>query len=168
MPQDFVQILLGFAIVIVGAAGAYAIASIASFYKSKRQQLLNDIESSNLIKYNAIAKEAVHTVDNIVMNVVTQLDDTVKKELLAATSDGKLTDEEKTKLKNMALGLINEQISETIKDFSSAIIGNLDSYISTVIENCVTTIKEEKMDLDDDDDFNGPYIDPSNGIYISD
>lgn len=162
MSNDFIQILLGLAIVLVGAAGAYAITAIASFYKSKREQLLNDIEQTNLVKYSAIAKDAVETVDRIVYNVVNELDDTVKKEILKATSDGKLTDEEKTRLKDMALKLINEQISDSIKEFATSIVGNLDSYISTIIENCVTEIKSDKES--DIPNFFGTISEPCNKV----
>lgn len=144
MSNDFMQIIIGLTIVILGAAASYAISTIASYYKSKREQLLNDIEQTNLVKYSAIAKSAVETIDTIVMNVVTQLDDTVKKEILAATSDGKLSDEDKEKLKNMAIDIINLEIADPIKEFAASIVGNLDAYISTAIENCVTELKADK------------------------
>lgn len=144
MSNDFIQIILGLTIVVLGAAASYAIATIASYYKSKREQLLNDIEQTNLVKYSAIAKAAVETIDTIVMNVVTELDDTVKKEILAATSDGKLTDEEKEKLKKLAMDTINLEIADPIKEFAASIVGNLDAYISTAIENCVTELKTGK------------------------
>lgn len=144
MSNDFMQIIIGLTIVVLGAAASYAIATIASYYKSKREQLLNDIEQTNLVKYSAIAKAAVETIDTIVMNVVTQLDDTVKKEILATTSDGKLSEEEKTKLKNMAIDIINREIADPIKEFAASIVGNLDEYISTAIENCVTELKAGK------------------------
>ena len=144
MSNDFIQIILGLTIVVLGAAASYAIATIASYYKSKREQLLNDIEQTNLVKYSAIAKSAVETIDAIVMNVVTELDDTVKKEILAATSDGKLTDEEKEKLKKLAMDTINLEIADPIKEFAASIVGNLDAYISTAIENCVTELKADK------------------------
>lgn len=161
MSNDFIQIILGLTIVLIGAAASYAIATIASYYKSKREQLLNDIEQSNLVKYSAIAKSAVETIDTIVMNVVTQLDDTVKKEILAATSDGKLSEEEKTKLKNMAMDIINREIADPIKEFAASIVGDLDAYISTAIENCVTELKAGKNPFT----ISMPY---DSGAYIND
>lgn len=161
MSNDFIQIILGLTIVLIGAAASYAIATIASYYKSKREQLLNDIEQSNLVKYSAIAKSAVETIDTIVMNVVTQLDDTVKKEILAATSDGKLSEEEKTKLKNMAMDIINSEIADPIKEFAASIVGDLDAYISTAIENCVTELKVGKNPFT----ISMPY---DSGAYIND
>ena len=167
MSNEFIQILLGLAIVLVGSAGAYAISTIASFYKSKRDQLIAEIETSNIIKYSKIARDAVYTVDEIIGNVVNELDDTVKKEILASTEDGKLTDEEKTKLKDMAIELINKEVSESIKDFATSIVGDLDSYISTVIENKVTQLKADK---DDDIIFSLPecsYESVNDNEYIS-
>jgi len=161
MSNDFIQIILGLTIVLIGAAASYAIATIASYYKSKREQLLNDIEQSNLVKYSAIAKSAVETIDTIVMNVVTELDDTVKKEILAATSDGKLSEEEKTKLKNMAMDIINREIADPIKEFAASIVGDLDTYISTAIENCVTELKAGKNPFT----ISMPY---DSGTYIND
>lgn len=167
MSNEFIQILLGLAIVLVGSAGAYAISTIASFYKSKRDQLIAEIETSNIIKYSKIARDAVYTVDEIIGNVVNELDDTVKKEILAATEDGKLTTIEKVNLKNKAIELINKEVSESIKDFATSIVGDLDSYISTVIENKVTQLKADK---DDDIIFSLPecsYESVNDNEYIS-
>lgn len=146
MSNDFMQVLLGLAVVIVGAAGAYAISTIASFYRSKRDQIMSEIETSETFKYNQMARDAVITIDRIVTNVVNQLDDTMKKEILAASADGKLTEEEKDRLKNLAVCIINEQVSDSVKEFASLLIGDLDIYITTTIENKVTKLKEEKLD----------------------
>lgn len=146
MNNEFIQILLGLAIVVIGTAGAYAITSIAAFYKSKRDQILEDLESTKLFKNNDIAKDALKFIDSIIFNVVSELDDTIKKDLLKATEDGKLTDEEKAMLKNKALELVKSQISDPIKEAATVLVGDIDSYISTVIENQVTEIKAEKDD----------------------
>lgn len=147
MNNEFVQILLGIAIVAIGAAGAYAITAIASYYKSKREQLLNELQENSIIKYNKAAREALDTVDMIIFNVVSELEDTVKKEILQASSDGKLTDDEKERLKDVAMKTINTEIGEPVKEFAKHLVGNLDNYISTVIENCVTSLKtEDKKD----------------------
>lgn len=146
MNNEFIQILLGLAIVVIGTAGAYAITSIATFYKSKRDQILEDLESTKLFKNNDIAKDALKFIDSIIFNVVSELDDTIKKDLLKATEDGKLTDEEKAMLKNKALELVKSQISDPIKEAATVLVGDIDSYISTVIENQVTEIKAEKDD----------------------
>ena len=144
MKSEFIQILLGLAIVVIGAAGAYAISVIASYYKSKKDQIIGQIESNKYIKNNELAKEALRIIESIVSNVVEELDDTVKKEILKATEDGKLTDEEKTNLKNTAMDLIKSEISDPVKEAASSIIGDLNNYISTLIENRVTQLKEEK------------------------
>ena len=152
MNNDFIQILIGLAIVIIGAAGSYAIATLASYYKTKREQLLNELQENSIIKYNKLAKEALDTIDTIVFNVVSELDDTVKKEILKTTSDGKLTEDEKESLKNMAMKMVNEQIADPIKELATHTVGNLDNYISTIIENCVTSLKAEPMDVTTEDD----------------
>lgn len=148
MKTEFIQVLLGIAIVVIGVAGAYAITAVAAFYISKREELLKEAESLAFIRNNDLAKEAVELIDNIIHNVVLQLDDTVKKELLAATKDGKLTEEEKIRLKNMAVDLVMDQIAEPLKEKASSIIGELPVYISTVIENYVTRLKAQK-EMDD-------------------
>lgn len=149
MNADFIQILLGLAIVVIGAAGAYAISVIASYYKTKKDQIIGQIENHKFVKDNELAKDALRTIDMIVSNVVNELDDTIKKEILKATEDGKLTDSEKEMLKTKAMDLIKSEISEPVKQAASSLIGNLDNYISTLVENRVTENKEE----DDDDIF---------------
>ena len=146
MKNDFIQILLGLAIVIIGATGAYAISVIASYYRTKKDQLMNQIMSNKYIEDNEIAKDALKTIEMIVSNVVNELDDTVKKEILKTTEDGKLTEEEKTDLKNTAMELIKSEISDPVKQAASSIIGDLNNYISTLIENRVTKLKDEKVE----------------------
>jgi hypothetical protein len=146
MKNDFIQILLGLAIVIIGATGAYAISVIASYYRTKKDQLMNQIMSNKYIEDSEIAKDALKTIEMIVSNVVNELDDTVKKEILKTTEDGKLTEEEKTDLKNTAMELIKSEISDPVKQAASSIIGDLNNYISTLIENRVTKLKDEKVE----------------------
>lgn len=169
MNSEFLQILLGLAIVVIGAAGAYAISVIASYYKSKKDQILKQIENNKFVKDNELAKDALRTIDMIVSNVVEELDDTMKKEILKATEDGKLTDEEKTNLKNTAMELIKSEISDPVKQAASSLIGDLNNYISTLIENRVTQLKDEKAYgitvpncFDDDSVTYSGYIDTIN------
>lgn len=161
MNADFIQILLGLAIVIIGATGAYAISVIASYYRSKKDQIIGQIENHKFVKDNELAKDALRTIDMIVSNVVSELDDTMKKEILKATEDGKLTDEEKTNLKNTAMELIKSEISEPVKEAASSLIGDLNNYISTLIENRVTELKEESIFVSDNLPFDN--IDPGFG-----
>jgi hypothetical protein len=149
MKADFIQILLGLAIVVIGAAGAYAISVIASYYKTKKDQIIGQIENHKFVKDNELAKDALRTIDMIVSNVVSELDDTIKKEILKATEDGKLTDSEKEMLKTKAMDLIKSEISEPVKEAASSIIGDLNNYISTLIENRVTELKEESIFVSD-------------------
>ena len=87
--------------------------------------------------------DAMKQVVEIVSNIVNALNDTYKKELIAASSDGKLTEEDKILLRNKALELIDAEVSEPLKDLISTVIGDFGEWVRTLLENAVTAAKKK-------------------------
>lgn len=141
---NFVQILLGLVIVCLGVAGAYIISAIASYYNKKRDEIANDISSTINKTNNTNIDTAIKRVMTIVDNVVKALNETYKQDLLKATEDGVLTDEEKKLLRDKAVELIKAEVSDGVKDILQDVIGNFDEWIKTLIELAVAANKKKK------------------------
>ena len=141
---NFVEILVGLVIVCLGTAGAYIITTIASYYKSKKQEITNNISAAVNKTNNTNIDTAIKRVMTIVDNVVNALNETYKKELLEACEDGKLGEDEKKMLRNKALQLINAEVGDGIKDILKDVVGNFDEWVKTLIELAVTAAKPKK------------------------
>jgi len=77
--------------------------------------------------------------------VVADLNATVKPELQAALADGKLTDEEKKYLKDLALARLKDMLGKhglsTIQSVIGVWLPSIDTYLSGVIEQSVSAAK---------------------------
>ena len=143
MEPTFLDIIIGIAIVAIGAAGAYAITAFASYFKSRKAELESFIYTNEVVANNDQVKNALETLSTIVDNVVNALNSTFKKELLNATSDGKLTKEDGKLLRDKAVELVIAEVADPMKDLLSDTIGNLSEYVKTLIENSVEKAKKK-------------------------
>lgn len=140
---SFIEILLGLVIVCLGVAGSYIISTIASYYKSKRNEIVSNVSSAVNKTNNTNIDTAIKRVIGIVDNVVNALNDTYKKELLEATADGKLDDVEKKMLRDKALELVKVEVGDGVKDIIKDVIGDFDEWVKTLIELAVTASKKK-------------------------
>ena len=143
MEPTFLDVIIGIAIVAIGAAGAYAITAFASYFKSRKAELESFIYTNEVVANNDQVKNALETLSNIVDNVVNALNSTFKKELLSVTSDGKLTKEDGKLLRDKAVELVIAEVADPMKDLLSDTIGNLSEYVKTLIENSVEKAKKK-------------------------
>lgn len=84
-----------------------------------------------------VAINALDAVDSIVAAVVGNLSQTAVKEMRAASKDGHLSKEEKTKLKRFARDEAMRLISKEVAKAASNAVDSLDSYLSKRIEEQV-------------------------------
>ena len=143
MELSFLDIIIGIAVVAIGAAGAYAITTFASYIKSKKVELESFICTNEVVANNDQVKNALETLSTIVDNVVNALNTTYKKELLSVTSDGKLTKEDGKLLRDKAVELVIAEVADPMKILLSDTIGNLSEYVKTLIENSVEKAKKK-------------------------
>ena len=141
--SDAVNVVLSIMIVAVGAAIAYGITVVANYFNAKKEDILACIDEMSEQSKNMRIDDAMKKVVEIVSNIVNALNDTYKKELIAASSDGKLTEEDKILLRNKALELIDAEVSEPLKDLISTVIGDFGEWVRTLLENAVTTAKKK-------------------------
>lgn len=145
MPAEISNILAPISsllIIAIGLVAAYAITKFASYWQKKSEEIENNIENGlSDSKINWLTFLMGHLLD-VVDAVVMEINDTVKKKILEASKDGKLTEEEKQDLLDTAINLVKEEIPEAALDELSEIVGDIDMFIQTKIENAVTNQKE--------------------------
>jgi len=89
---------------------------------------------------NSAYSDAVDIVEDVSANVVSCLMQTVVDGIKEKSADGKLTEDEKTEIKQMAVTAVREQLSENV--IQTIGVDKLDIMISTMIESAVRTIKQ--------------------------
>ncbi|MBZ4649160.1 hypothetical protein [Thermosipho sp. (in: thermotogales)] len=92
---------------------------------------------------NEKIQEAIQITENAAYDVVMGLEQTVVSDLLKASSDGKLTEEDKIMLKNNALVTLKSRIKPHVKNSLQLVYDNLDKYFEDLLE---TTVKEVKTE----------------------
>lgn len=149
--NPYIETILGGVIILLGVAGAYLITKIASYWSSKRDSIINDITANFGFTNNEFMKVLLDHVANVVDDVVAAMNTKFKPELIAATKDGKLTDEDKVTLRDKALELIMTELPESIWDELSSVIGDSEEYVKTLIEKSVEAQKPLSEITSDDD-----------------
>ena len=88
------------------------------------------------------AQIAINTIDNIITDTVKEVETTMKKQMLEAAEDGKLSSDEKKALKaNAKYAAINALKIEVI-EASQALIPDLGKYVDSKIESIIFDIKK--------------------------
>ncbi len=96
---------------------------------------------------NRIA-QALAVLDQIVIDVVKELNQTVVEDLKKARSDGKLTADEAAQIKSKAADLIMKRIGAGIPRMLQKVFGSLLALISTKIEAAVYDLKQNRKSSD--------------------
>lgn len=139
--SDMVSVIVSIMVVAVGAALAHVITTVAAYFNAKKEDIVKSIEQNINKSNNILISAAIERVVDIVAGVVAALNSTYKQELLEASADGKLSDEDKEKLRNKGIELIKAEVSDQTKLMCEAVIGNFDEWIRTLLENMVTAQK---------------------------
>lgn len=93
--------------------------------------------------------EAMSILDNLVVNTVTALQQTLGDEIRKSIklNDGKYTREDLLELKNTAIEAIKEQLSNQTFDLLSGNYGDVDALIGDMVETYVRKLKASEIDL---------------------
>jgi hypothetical protein len=92
---------------------------------------------------NKIA-QALAVLDQIVIDVVKELNQTVVGDLKKARSDGKLTPDEAAQIKSKAVDLVMKRIGAGIPRILQKVFGSLLALISTKVEATVYDLKQNR------------------------
>ena len=109
---------------------------ITALLKAKTEQIKANTESEN-------AKIVLDTVSTNAIDIVMMLNQTVVEGLKAANADGKLTSEEAIEIKNRAFNMLITMLSEDAKEIISKLYGDVDTYLSNLIERVVLQVKNK-------------------------
>ena len=133
--------LTGIGIALIGLGGAYLTLLLRKASEKLKVQTnaIKDEATRNLIN-NALDK----TVQVVNANV-SSASETIVKELKASTLDGKLTKEDGQVILGVVKGKVLTQLSDDIKGLASTEIGDIESYIETLIENSLKELKSETI-----------------------
>lgn len=113
------------------------LATIATkFINVKKNEIINKTTNENIQLYVNLASDTV-------INVVQTLNSTMVDELKKANADGKLTKEEIDEIKNLALTMVLTMLTDEVKEGLSQVFGDLDTYLSSLIESTVYSIKNK-------------------------
>ena len=143
--MDFNTILTnaitGIGIALIGLGSSYLVYFIkkASDKLKVQTNSIKDEATRNLIN-NALDK----TVQVVNANV-SSASETIVKELKASTLDGKLTKEDGKVILEIVKGKVLTQLSDDIKGLASTEIGDIESYVETLIENSLKELKSETI-----------------------
>ena len=143
--QEFVNKILGFIIVAGGALGVWLLGLVGKLISNKISEfqayIAENLEENNMQRFDNV----VEFLTDYVLNVVKELNNTLKKQMIDATSDGKLTDDDKKTLCETALKTVNAILADFDKYILSQHINDIDKYIVTLIEKFVEEVKPPKV-----------------------
>ena len=133
--------LTGIGIALIGLGGAYLTLLLRKASEKLKVQTnaIKDEATRNLVN-NALDK----TIEVVNKNV-SSASETIVKELKATTLDGKLSKEDGQAVLNVVKGKVLTQLSDDIKGLASTEIGDIESYIETLIENSLKELKSETI-----------------------
>lgn len=133
--------ITGIGIALIGLVSSYLVYFIKKATDKLKVQTnaIKDEATRNLVN-NALDK----TIEVVNKNV-SSASETIVKELKASTLDGKLTTEDGKMILGVVKGKVLTQLSDDIKGLASTEIGDIESYIETLIENSLKELKSETV-----------------------
>lgn len=145
--NDALQIIIGGAVIALGVTGAFLISAFATYWNSKKNSLKQMITEDEKLQKIPYLDYLFDRVTNVVDDVVGALNSTFKKDLIEATQDGKLSKEDGKLLRDKAVSLIKDELSDSVWDEIGIIVGDTDEFLKTLIEKKVV---EKKLPKNDD------------------
>ena len=92
---------------------------------------------------NDTIKTYVDIVSDNAVNVVETLNQTLVGELKSAHEDGKLTNEEIIHIRDTAINMLADTLSDDVKEVIGKVFCDLNAYLSNVIEKTVVAVKKK-------------------------
>lgn len=92
---------------------------------------------------NANAKAALSIITDLIETTTDSLQQTVVETAKAGLADGKLTEEERNKIKEQAVAAVMRQIPPAVKKSAELAVVSVQDYVSDSIEQAVLTRREK-------------------------
>lgn len=90
---------------------------------------------------NEAANDAVTHITETVNTTVKELQQTLVPAFLEMAKDGKLSPEDKSKLKDLAIKKVNEQLPDKMTKSAQGVVNSIDQFIKAKIEQAVLELK---------------------------
>ena len=138
--QDTVIQLLG---IIIGGCLAVASAYAGLLVARTTQKIKLEIERLNDETQKRILNDTLDRVDNLLQTNIIAMENTVKKDMLAAIEDGKV---EKAELKTLADNVKNNVLKQLGNDSLEVLnnsLGDVNGYLEVKIEEILAQIKAQ-------------------------
>lgn len=164
--NDALQIIIGGAVIALGVTGAFLISAFATYWNSKKNSLKQMITEDEKLQKIPYLDYLFDRVTNVVDDVVGALNSTFKKDLIEATQDGKLSKEDGKLLRDKAVSLIKDELSDSVWDEIGIIVGDTDEFLKTLIEKKVVEKKLPKKDDASAEDTNVSTEENEDDDYI--
>lgn len=91
---------------------------------------------------NEEANNAVTHITETVNTTVQELEQTMVPAIKAASADGKLSDDDKNRLKALAVEKVNRQIPDKMSKLAGLMVNSVDSFVKAKIEKAVLDLKK--------------------------
>lgn len=135
--EDTLEIVLSTVVPALAALLAWCVKLLTTFIQAKTNEIKNKTD-------NETVKSYVDLISDNATNVVISLNQTLVEELKAASSDGKLTKEDAVMIKDKAVAMLADTLSEDIKETIAKVFKDTNTYLGNVIERVVVDVKDGK------------------------
>lgn len=126
--SGLLSVLLGLVISLIKFAKTYI--------DNKTKETTASIKNQNI-------RESINIVENCITSVVLELSQTIVDDLKEKSAYGKLTDEEKASIRNLAVVKVEQLVSDEIYTTLGEVFGNTEKWLVERIEAEVKRIKTE-------------------------
>lgn len=109
------------------------------------EKVRTDIDTKEIAADNELVQNTIYSATEIIRDVVKELENTLKKEILEKSKDGKLTKEEGREILSTAVKKIKEQLSDDLLDNLGILVNDTDSWIITKIETALSDLKKNDV-----------------------
>jgi hypothetical protein len=123
-------------VLVVIAIIGYISTWVVKFINAKKDQIAKETSNESVKMY-------VDLVSRNAIQVVETLNGTLVNELREKSSDGKLTEAEIRLIRDNAMSMLKDTLSEEARTTLSYVVGDLDKYLSSLIEATVVKVKKE-------------------------
>lgn len=134
MSNEMWEVILSIVAPAITILLSYGAKLLTDYINDKREEIKTRVK-------NEKTKTYVDLVADNAMNVVQTLNQTLVQDLKAASEDGKLTKDDAILIKNNALDMLKNTLSEDIRELLGEVFGDTDVYLSNVLEKVVCQVK---------------------------
>ena len=137
MNEVLINVLTTIIVGVISILSAFIVKYVNKLIEKAKDELQNikDEGTRNL------AQGALDTLNSIIYTNVVSAETTLKKEMISASEDGKLTKEDYNKLKEAVVDNIIIQVSNDVLDAANKELDDVDEYIKVKIEEVLAQIK---------------------------